>query len=544
MGAAGITRALERHGIPAAVMTDRPAGVRQPVKRLAEDKPLYATVFPVGCALARLAVCRTRRGRGPRHGQQSPRLQRRHSTDFTMKPKSILPFATASACAAVALSLTAQDNKPAGAGAAASGPATVFSNVRIFDGKSDKLSAPSHVLVRGNVIEKISTSPIATDRRADTRLVDGGGRTLMPGLIDAHVHTTMESIPLMKGLTADIGYVNLVAAKAAEKQLLRGFTSVRDLGGASLSLKRAIDEGIATGPRIYPSGATISQTGGHGDFRMPTEVPADGNAPLTYMERSGMTVIADGTDEVLKRSRELLMKGATQLKLMAGGGISSNYDPLDVTQYTRDEFKAAVTAAENWGTYVTVHAYTPKAIRAAIEAGVKCLEHGQLIDEDTARLLAEKGVWWSLQPFMDVPGIPSPFPEGSPNRIKQLEMYAGTDAAYKLAKKHGIRIAFGTDILFEPSAATGQGAQLLRLKKWFTNAEILVMATSTNAELLAFCGKRNPYPGKLGVVEEGAYADLILVDGNPLENLDLVADPETSFKVIMKDGKIFKNTVK
>jgi len=142
---------------------------------------------------------------------------------------------------------------------------------------------------------------------------------------------------------------------------------------------------------------------------------------------------------------------------------------------------------------------------------------------------------------MDDPAVPSPFPEGSPNRIKQLEMYAGTDTAYQLAKKHGIKIAFGTDILFAPQNAKGQGSQLVRLKKWFTHAEILIMATSNNAELLALCGKRNPYPGKLGVVEEGAYADLILVDGNPLENLELVADPETHFKVIMKDGKIYKH---
>jgi imidazolonepropionase-like amidohydrolase len=228
---------------------------------------------------------------------------------------------------------------------------------------------------------------------------------------------------------------------------------------------------------------------------------------------------------------------------MAGGGVSSNHDPLDVSQYTTAEFEAAVSAAENWGTYVTVHAYTPKAIRTAVEAGVRCLEHGQMIDEDTAKLLAEKEVWWSIQPFMDDPAAPSSFPEGSANRVKQLEMYAGTDAAYRLAKKHGIKVAFGTDILFDPASAAGQGAQLVRLTKWYTPAEILVMATSTNAELLAFCGKRNPYPDKLGVVEEGAYADLLLVDGNPLEKIELVADPEANFKVIMKDGKIYKNSL-
>jgi imidazolonepropionase-like amidohydrolase len=417
---------------------------------------------------------------------------------------------------------------------------TLFSNVRIFDGKSDTLTAPSNVLVRGNKIERISTEPIATDRRADTKIIDGKGRTLMPGLIDAHVHTMMESIPLVVGLTSDIGYINLVAARAAEKQLLRGFTTVRDLGGASMSLKAAIDQGLHHGPRIYPSGAAISQTGGHGDFRLPNEVPEDSNAPLTYMEKTGMTMIADGTDEVLKRVREQLRNGATQIKLMAGGGVSSSYDPLDVTQYTSAEFSAAVSAAENWGTYVTVHAYTPKAIRTAVEAGVKCLEHGQLIDDDTAKFIAEKGVWWSLQPFMEDPDAPSAFPEGSPNRIKQLQMFAGTDTAYQLAKKHKIKTAFGTDNLFSAANAAVQGKQLTRLAKWYSNAEILQMATSGNAELLTLSGPRNPYPGKLGVIEEGAYADLLLVDGDPLADINLVADPQKNFRVIMKDGVFYK----
>ncbi|RYD48209.1 MAG: amidohydrolase family protein, partial [Verrucomicrobiaceae bacterium] len=282
------------------------------------------------------------------------------------------PLSLAAGALVVAVLAFAQEPQPTEATAAPSSRAsvTLFTNVRIFDGVSSELSPPSHVLVRGNKIERISADPIPTDRRADTTIIDGSGRTLMPGLIDAHVHTMMESIQLMKGLTADSGYVNLVAARAAEKQLMRGFTTVRDLGGASFSLKQAIDEGLHLGPRIYPSGATISQTGGHGDFRLPNDVPRDSGAPLTYLEKSGMTIVADGAEEVLKRSREQLMKGATQLKLMAGGGVSSNYDPLDVAQYTTAEFSAAVSAADNWGTYVTVHAYTPKAIRAAVEAGV------------------------------------------------------------------------------------------------------------------------------------------------------------------------------
>ena len=460
-------------------------------------------------------------------------------TVYIMKLNAPLLIATAALGIFAAVNLSGQES---GAPPAKSQRVTLFINVRIFDGKTDKLSVPSNVLVRGNMIETISTNPIPTDRSADTTIVDGKGKTLMPGLIDAHVHTMMESIPLMAGLTSDIGYITLVAARAAEKQLLRGFTSVRDLGGASMSLKSAIDQGLHDGPRIYPSGATISQTGGHGDFRMPNEVPEDANAPLTYMEKSGMTMIADGPDEVLKRVREQLRNGATQIKLMAGGGVASSYDPLDVTQYTPAEFTAAVSAAENWGTYVTVHAYTPKAIRTAVEAGVKCLEHGQLIDEDTAKFIAEKNVWWSLQPFMEDPDAPSAFPEGSPNRKKQLEMFAGTDTAYRLAKKYNIKTAFGTDNLFSAANAAFQGKMLTRLSKWYSNAEILRMATSGNAELLALSGPRNPYPGKLGVIEEGAYADILLVDGDPLTNIQLVADPDKNFTVIMKDGKIYKGT--
>jgi imidazolonepropionase-like amidohydrolase len=228
---------------------------------------------------------------------------------------------------------------------------------------------------------------------------------------------------------------------------------------------------------------------------------------------------------------------------MAGGGVSSNYDPLDVAQYSEEEFKAAVLAAENWGTYVAVHAYTPRAIQAAIRGGVKCIEHGQLMDEATAKMMAEKGVWWSLQPFMDDEDA-VPFPEGSDSRRKYLEMVAGTDKAYSLAKKYNIRTAFGTDVLFDPKLAKRQGAQLAKLVKWYTPFEVLKMATSGNASLLEMSGPRNPYPKKLGVIEEGAYADLILVDGDPLSDVGLVANPDKNFLLIIKNGDIIKNVIK
>lgn len=417
--------------------------------------------------------------------------------------------------------------------------ATLFQNVRIFDGKNDLISAPSDVLVEGSRIARISATTPVSDLDRHVTFVAGGGRVLMPGLIDAHWHAMFATLPFVALTTADVGYANLAAGQAAEATLLRGFTAVRDVGGPVFGLKRAIDEGIVVGPRIYPSGAFISQTSGHGDFRMPYEVPRAVGDPLTYLERVGISAIADSPDEVRLRAREQLRQGASQLKLMAGGGVASQFDPIDATQYTEAEIRAAVEAAENWGTYVTVHAYTPHSIRNAVAAGVKCVEHGQLIDEPTAELLAQREVWLSLQPFLDdEDAIPLPDPE---QRRKAGEVFAGTDTAYTLANRYGIRVAFGTDTLFDPRLAARQGAQLAKLVRWYPTAGVLKMATADNAELLALSGPRNPYPGKLGVVEEGALADLLLVDGDPLQDIRLLEDPATNLLVIMKDGRIFKN---
>jgi imidazolonepropionase-like amidohydrolase len=415
---------------------------------------------------------------------------------------------------------------------------TVFRNVRVFNGTSASLSAPTTVVVRGTVIASIGgsvlTSPGAT-------VIEGGGRTLMPGLIDAHWHSAMAAVPLPVLMTADVGYINLVAATSERDTLMRGFTSVRDVSGPTFGLKRAIDEGLIAGPRIWPSGAMISQSGGHGDFRMPYEVPAAPNAPLSRGEAINGGVIADGPDDVRKRVREQLMLGASQIKLAAGGGVASPYDPIDVTQYTEPEFRAAVEAAENWGTYVTVHAYTPRAIQAAVRAGVKCIEHGQLMDDASAKLMADNDVWLSLQPFIDNEYAN---PQTGASRVKQLEVFAGTDKAYALAKKYNLKTAWGTDILFDPKMVVHQGAILATMVRWYTPAQVLKMATSTNAELLALAGPRNPYPGKLGVVEAGALADVLLVDGDPIANIKLIEDPVKNFVVIMKDGKVYKNTLK
>ncbi|MFZ0029985.1 MAG: amidohydrolase family protein, partial [Pseudolabrys sp.] len=277
--------------------------------------------------------------------------------------------------------------------------ATLFQNVRIFDGKSAALSAPSNVLVRGNIIERISPAPIAVDANADVRVIAAGGRVLMPGLIDAHWHSFMAATAMPLLTTANPSYLQIMAARQAEATLMRGFTTVRDMGGPVFGLKRAIDEGAIKGPRIYPSGAMISQTSGHGDFRFPFELPRTMGGPLSQSETQGAAAIADSPDEVRLRTREQLRQGASQIKLMGGGGVSSQYNPIESTQFSEAEIHAAVEAAENWGTYVAIHAYTPRAIRQAIAAGVKCIEHGQLIDEPTVKVLADKGIWWSLQPL-------------------------------------------------------------------------------------------------------------------------------------------------
>ena len=395
--------------------------------------------------------------------------------------------------------------------------------------------------MRGNKIESIATGPIPTDPSAATVLIDGGGRTLMPGLIDMHWHTMMVRPTPAQLLTADIGYLNLVAGAEATDTLMRGFTTVRDVGGPAFGLKRAIDEGAVAGPRIFPSGAMITVTSGHGDFRQPFEVPRTLGAPQSRGEQLGAAMIADSPDEVRVRVREQLMLGASQIKLTAGGGVASPHSPLDVSTFTEAELRAAVEAADNWGTYVTVHAYTPASIQRAIAAGVKCIEHGHLMDEPTAKLIAEKGIWLSTQAFPDE--MADAFPPGSSERAKALEVFAGTDRTFALAKKYKIKTAFGTDILFSESLAQRQGELLAKWTRWYTAAETLVMATETNAELLALSGKRNPYPGKLGVVEEGALADLLLVDGDPITDIKLIEDPK-HLLVIMKDGMIYKNALR
>jgi imidazolonepropionase-like amidohydrolase len=417
----------------------------------------------------------------------------------------------------------------------------LIENVRIFNGTSEQLSEPSNVLIVDNKIKTISKTPITSVSDSGLTKIKGGDRILIPGLIDNHVHIVMSASTLPDLLNPQISEATLQsrAAEEAKQMLLRGFTTVRDLGGPVFELKKSIDRGKAIGPRIYPSGAMISQTSGHGDFRELNERPRRFGGSLSRPELLGASILADGRDEVLTATRENLRLGASQIKVMAGGGVASNYDPLDVTQYTLDELTAAVQAAEDWGTYVTVHAYTPRSVQRAIAAGVKCIEHGQLLDEETIKLLAQKGIWLSLQAFDSAPPTASEL-----NRQKKQQVVEGTDHAFKWAKQYNVKLAWGTDFLFNPANNKNQNADILKLQKWLPPFEILKLVTHDNAELLTLSGPRNPYLGKLGVIEEGAYADVILVEGNPLKDLAVINDYTHNFKVIVKDGKIYKNQLR
>ncbi len=411
---------------------------------------------------------------------------------------------------------------------------TLFRDVRVFDGRSDRLSAPTNVLVRGNVIAAIGK---ATVGNGQAKVIDGKGRTLMPGLIDVHVHLTFGALGMTELMSPELTSqtAEAAAAEQAKAMLLRGFTSVRDMGGPVFGLKAGIDKGKYQGPRIWPSGATISQTSGHGDFRLPNERSRRFFGKPARAEELGATFIADGRNEVLTATRENLRFGASQIKLMAGGGSSSDYDPIDVTQYLPEELSAAVAAAEDWGTYVAVHAYTPRAVLRALDAGVKSIEHGQLLDEATIKKIGERGAWLSLQ------NLPPPLPEDPPSRVaKKMLVREGSDNAWAWAKKYRVNLAWGTDFLFRPQENQKQNAYILRLKPWFTSAEILKLVTYDNARLLALSGERSPYQGKLGVVEEGALADLILVNGDPIDNIDLIADPKRNFIAVMKDGILYR----
>jgi imidazolonepropionase-like amidohydrolase len=414
----------------------------------------------------------------------------------------------------------------------------LITNVNIFDGKSEDLTLAMSVLDEGNKIAKIAASINAPE---NTTVIDGGGRTMTPGFIDNHTHLQW-NMGVSEHFYSPIDYQSALTLIEANNTLMRGFTTVRDVAGGVFGVKKAIDEGYFPGPRIYSSGAAISMTTGHGDFRTPSTPPRMMGGPSeTEAEKIGLVIFADGVPEVLTASRMQFRNGAHFLKMFVGGAVSGMYDPLDIAEYSLEELKAAVGEAERWNTYVAVHTYTDASTRMAIEAGVKSLEHCNLINEKTVKLAAKKGVFISPQAALFMNPAPPSF---TPAQVKrQQQAKEGLDRLMKASKKYKAKVLFGTDMVASIESKKAQVTEFTLRTGWFSNAEILRQATSINAEALALTGPRNPYPGKLGVIEEGAYADLLLINGNPIKNIEILTNPDKNLALIMKDGVIYKNTI-
>lgn len=418
------------------------------------------------------------------------------------------------------------------------GPSKIlFREARLFDGKGDGVKGGVQVLVEGGRIADVDLTNAPAP--ADAKVIGCRNGVIMPGLIDMHWHTIFAAVPLNILLNGDPGIIFAASTAEAERTLMRGFTTVRDLGGPTFSFKQAIDGGIIPGPRIFPSGAMITTSGGHGDLRLPNEIPRDGGR-LSKGELLGGSAIVDSVGDLKKRIREQLLQGASQVKLMGGGGVSSPRSPLDIVTFSESDLRAGVEVAQDWSTYVAVHAYTPRAVQRALRAGVACIEHAHLIDDETARMIAEKGAWLSTQPFLTKDDAGS---QTGPGAERVLQLFAGTPRLYEMIRKYGIKTAWGSDALFSAELSQRQNIMLTHLAKWYSNAEILRIATSGNAELLGLSGPRNPYPGKLGVIEKGAFADLLVVQGNPLEDIGLMENPRKNFAMIMKGGRIHKSVL-
>jgi imidazolonepropionase-like amidohydrolase len=444
------------------------------------------------------------------------------------------------------------------ASAQESAPAQIlFKNVKIFDGKTNKLSASQDVLVEGELIKAIGSGASAGP---NAHVIDGGGRTLMPGLIDGHAHVMINRNFGVVETNMDLTDMSYNATVVMKRFLMDGFTTVRDMGGPTFGLARAIDQGTVVGSRMYPSGAFISQTSGHGDFRDRADPGFSHNdaGDLSNFERFGIGTVADGVPEVLKATRLNLRNGATQIKIMGGGGGSSRFDPIDTTQYSEDEICAIVEAAKDWGTYVGAHTFNDRAVGRLLDCGVKTFEHSFFISDKTMKRIAKEGGYvvpqmWGLSP--DLAKNPLMPAEKLP-MVAQLQEDFG-DFGERLLKNN-VKVVFASDYVGEFSDAERARRYEIwwRTQAFGSNFEVLKQLTSTAGEMLAMSGPRNPYKaGKLGVVEEGAYADLILVEGNPLEDITVIggtdkwwdADPEykliPGIRIVMKGGDIYRNDV-
>ncbi|WP_204113451.1 metal-dependent hydrolase family protein [Shimia biformata] len=417
------------------------------------------------------------------------------------------------------------------------GTPVLFRNARVFTGTSDTLLDGYDVLVADGRIANIAKG---IDADASWQVIDAAGRVMSPGFIDAHAHV-MFQMSFPEAFGSDEFYWAYKATAAAETYLMNGFTTIRDVGGNCFSLKKNIDAGVLAGPRIYPSGPMISQTSGHSDHRQDCQKCAailnEPSVPMKYH----MVAVADGHDGVLVAVREAFRRGASQIKICTTGGTGSYADPLDVTQFLPCEVQAAVAAAKDWGTYVCTHAYHDEGIRRAVENGVQCVEHANLATEQTLRMMMDQGIWLSPQVIVYTK---HPLGYTEDQKAKHDEAYDGIDNMMTTARKIGFeKIAFGSDIITDPELLARVNDEFKFRTKWFTPFEVMRQATALSGELLAMSGPRNPYKGKLGVIEEGAFADLLLIDGNPLDDIDVVTRPAETLHLIMKNGAIHKNTL-
>ena len=415
----------------------------------------------------------------------------------------------------------------------------VINNVNVFDGESDDLVENTSVVVTDNMIVGVGND-VAVPLVAET--IDGGGRTLMPGLIDGHTHLSIVAGPkeIQQMPWDEIGAKMGVRATDT---LMRGFTAVRDLGGPVQGLKIAVDDGTVVGPRIFPSGAIISQTSGHGDFRDPTDPHPFLEGGTSQMQELGYYRIVDGPDQVLAAVRENLRKGATQVKLMGSGGVGSEFDPIDSVQFRPEEIRAATDALADWGTYAGSHLHNDAAIMRALENGVRSIDHASQMTDESMRLLKKNGAYMNPQYGWNVFVMSAGFLTDA-QREKAAIVIDNLDNNIALIKKHDVEITFNVDAFGGYELWSNlYAAEITERQKYFSNYEIMRQLTSVTAGLLEMSGKRNPYRGKLGVIREGALADLILVNGNPMEDVSILADPANNIPLIMKDGKIYKNNL-
>jgi imidazolonepropionase-like amidohydrolase len=414
----------------------------------------------------------------------------------------------------------------------------LIKNANVFDGKHSQLQNNRKLIITDNLVTEVCTGDIAED--SFDVVLDAKGRTAIPGLTDAHVHF---GHTFMADTTVD--YDVAVSVAVAKKLLYKGFTTVRDAGGISMGIKKAIDQKVIEGPRIYPSNSFLSQTCGHGDSAESHEkrdiqyrIPTHG-------------VLADGKDEVVRAVREQLYRGASQIKLMAGGGCASRCDPIGTVQYSLEEMKAAVEAAADYGTYVMAHLYTAESMKRAAKAGIRSFEHGHLLDEEVAKAAADQGIFITPMPQFskkecelshigDFGRKPEEWEE--PRENKSQVLMEGLPKTNELILKYDLKVLFGTDLMITyPYYDPRDSYDLTQYKRRFGSYKGLLAATGNVNDLIKYTTYQNPYKkGEIGVLKEGAYADLLLVDGNPVEDLDILADTD-NLHLIMKDGIIYKN---